>query len=73
MRCDKIFVMEQGKFIEQGTHSELIARKGRYYDLWKDQLPENYSENSAETNEPQQTETNDQVPYMGFPFFTGMV
>lgn len=44
MRCDKIFVMEQGKFIEQGTHSELMQKKGRYYDLWKDQLPENTME-----------------------------
>jgi len=41
MRCDKIFVMEQGKFIEQGTHNELIQKKGRYYNLWKDQLPDN--------------------------------
>lgn len=41
MRCDKIFVMEQGKFIEQGTHQELIAQKGRYYNLWKDQIPDN--------------------------------
>ncbi len=41
MRCDKIFVMEQGKFIEQGTHNQLIQKKGRYYNLWKDQLPDN--------------------------------
>lgn len=41
MRCDKIFVMEQGKFIEQGTHQELIEQKGRYYNLWKDQIPDN--------------------------------
>lgn len=33
--------MEQGKFIEQGTHQELIEQKGRYYNLWKDQLPDN--------------------------------
>lgn len=41
MRCDKIFVMENGKFIEQGNHDELLQRKGRYYNLWKDQLPDN--------------------------------
>ena len=41
MRCDKIYVMDNGKFIEQGSHDELIARRGIYYTLWKDQLPYN--------------------------------
>ena len=45
MRCDKIFVMDHGRFIEQGTHSELIAAKGRYYELWKDQLPDHDTDN----------------------------
>lgn len=58
MRCDKIFVMEQGKFIEQGTHSELIARKGRYYDLWKDQLPEHYTD-TQEADTAEDTDNND--------------
>ena len=49
MRCDKIFVMEHGRFIEQGTHKELIQKKGRYYDLWKDQIPDS-QENVSETN-----------------------
>lgn len=40
MRCDRIFVMENGEFIETGTHHELMLRKGKYYELWKDQLPE---------------------------------
>lgn len=29
-----IMVMEQGRIIERGTHDELIARKGRYYQLY---------------------------------------
>lgn len=45
MSCDKIFVMEKGKFIEEGTHRDLIERKGKYYDLWKDQLPEKFIDN----------------------------
>jgi len=40
MKCDKIFVMEKGKFIEEGTHKSLLESKGKYYKLWKDQLPD---------------------------------
>lgn len=39
MRCDRIYVMDQGRIIEQGSHVELLAARGRYYELWKDQLP----------------------------------
>lgn len=31
---DCIMVMEQGKIIERGTHDELIAAKGKYYQLY---------------------------------------
>lgn len=31
--CDKIFVMQRGEIIESGTHDELIAQKGKYYNL----------------------------------------
>lgn len=40
MRCDKIFVLEHGEVIEVGNHHELMAKKGRYYNLWKEQIPE---------------------------------
>lgn len=36
--ADNIIVLNQGKVTEQGTHKELIARRGEYYNLVKNQL-----------------------------------
>ncbi|MGC1227570.1 MAG: ABC transporter ATP-binding protein [Candidatus Sulfotelmatobacter sp.] len=33
-RADQILVMEQGRIVERGTHSQLYAAQGRYYDLY---------------------------------------
>jgi len=33
-RADQILVMEQGRIVERGTHGELYAAHGRYYDLY---------------------------------------
>ena len=33
-RADQIMVMEQGKILERGTHAQLYAARGRYYDLY---------------------------------------
>jgi len=33
-QADQILVVESGKIVERGTHDELIALKGRYYDLY---------------------------------------
>ncbi|NOG29762.1 peptidase domain-containing ABC transporter [Lysinibacillus fusiformis] len=37
-KCDKICVIEQGHIIEIGTHEELLNSKGRYYELWRNQI-----------------------------------
>jgi ABC-type bacteriocin/lantibiotic exporter with double-glycine peptidase domain len=31
---DRIFVMEQGRIVEQGHHNDLMERRGRYYELF---------------------------------------
>jgi ABC-type multidrug transport system fused ATPase/permease subunit len=31
--CDCIYVMENGRIVESGTHSELLARGGHYFNL----------------------------------------
>lgn len=36
-RADLIVVMHQGAVVEQGTHDELMNRRGRYYALYRQQ------------------------------------
>jgi len=35
--CDKVFMLEKGALIEEGTHSELIAANGSYAQMYKKQ------------------------------------
>lgn len=36
--ADQIVVLEAGELVEQGTHEELVAKRGNYYTLVKNQL-----------------------------------
>ena len=36
--ADQIVVLENGKIIEQGTHAELVFKRGNYFNLVKNQL-----------------------------------
>ena len=40
--ADQILVMRQGRIVERGTHKELVAKNGYYYNLLKNQL-ENFN------------------------------
>lgn len=37
---DRIVVLEQGEVVEQGTHTALLEKQGRYAQLWQRQLSE---------------------------------
>src|SRR5699024_8307401 len=36
--ADEILMMQKGHVVEQGTHDELVAKKGMYYDVYRKQL-----------------------------------
>lgn len=36
--ADKIVVVEDGRIIETGTHTDLVKKRGSYYNLVKNQL-----------------------------------
>lgn len=42
--CDKIYFLENGKIIEEGSHKELMKHKGKYYEMFMTQA-KYYKEN----------------------------
>ena len=38
LHMDRILVFDQGKIIEDGAHSELLAKAGLYRELWEAQV-----------------------------------
>jgi ATP-binding cassette subfamily B protein len=37
VNADRIFVLDAGRLIESGSHTELLAQQGLYYQLWQKQ------------------------------------
>ena len=40
MHADTIHVLEKGRIVESGDHDSLVARKGLYYAMWRQQIGE---------------------------------
>jgi len=59
-RANQILVLEGGRIVERGTHDELLARSGRYFELYTKQagMEKNRFVNPGETErEPDEKET----------------
>jgi ATP-binding cassette, subfamily B, bacterial len=40
MHADRIYVLERGNVVETGSHEALLAEKGLYYAMWRQQIGE---------------------------------
>ena len=40
MHADNIYVLEKGQVVETGNHQALLAEKGLYYAMWRQQIGE---------------------------------
>jgi ATP-binding cassette subfamily B protein len=40
MHAERIYVLERGSVVEQGSHDSLLSHAGLYYALWRQQIGE---------------------------------
>ena len=47
MHADRIYVLEKGDVVETGSHADLLAEKGLYYAMWRQQIGERKTKMAA--------------------------
>ncbi len=52
MHASTIFVLEKGRIVESGMHANLLARKGLYYAMWRQQIGERPDSRLPRRNDP---------------------
>jgi ABC-type dipeptide/oligopeptide/nickel transport system ATPase component len=65
MKADHILVVMNGEIVEEGSHDELIHKKGKYHDLWSKQILVKPAVDRSRSRSPKKQEShiiNDLTP-----------
>ncbi|MGN8084288.1 ATP-binding cassette domain-containing protein, partial [Variovorax sp. 22077] len=54
----EILVLESGVIVERGTHAELLAKQGRYAQMWNLQKIEGYEQTTSAPSSPPSAESS---------------
>lgn len=65
--ADKILVLKYGEIVEEGTHTQLMEKRGLYYQLVKRQTEQNEVEQSDIEKIQQNVENNNTTMSVGVP------
>lgn len=65
MKADHILVVMNGEIIEEGSHDQLVHKKGKYHDLWAKQIMVKPATDRSRSSSPKKRDThiiNDLTP-----------